>query len=130
MTDSPNLRPTVRRATFVLDYERYRQFFEVADYVEARHAFIDPDMFDINLTDLTAFKKVFELQDEEPVSVTISFTYAELFALETIVHAADVYSHRKTEPAIYGVTDEQLADLHKWLARSIRWFVTPIDDEA
>jgi hypothetical protein len=130
VTDSPDSRPTVRRAIFVLDYERYRQFFEVIDYVEMRHAFIDPDMFRIDLAELSAFKKVFELPDEEPASVTLSFTYAELFALENIVHAADAYSHRKTEPAIYGITDQQLTGLHDWLARSIRWFVTPIEDEA
>ena len=115
---------------FMLDYERYRQFFEVVDYVETRHAFIDPDMFRIDLAALTAFKRVFELPDEEPASVTLSFTHAELFALQNIVDAADVYSHRKAEPAIHGVTDRQLAGLHDWLARSIRWFVTPIDDEA
>ena len=115
---------------FVLDDEQYRQFFEVLDYVETRHVFIDPDMFRIDLTELTALKRVFELSDEEPACFTVSFTHAELFALETIVYAADAYSHRKTEPAIYGVTDEQLAGLHDWLARSIRWFVTPIQDGA
>lgn len=117
-------RPSVRRAVFGLDAERCRQFLATIEYVESWHWHIDPDMFRIDLDGLAAVKQRFPADtDGLPAAGSVSFSYEELFALETVVFAADVYSHRQGQPPVDGVSDRQFGELTAWLGEALRWFV-------
>jgi hypothetical protein len=124
-----DLGPTVRRAAFALDTGMCRRFLRVLDYVETRHWNIDPDMFQIDLGRVASLKPLFAPAPEGQAPALISFTYDELFALETALLAADTYSHRHNEPPVWGVTDDELAGLQTWLTRSMRWFITPVKED-
>jgi hypothetical protein len=126
--DSQPNKPIVRRAVFALDPDRRRQILEVLWYIEHRHHFIDPDMFDIDLDDVEILKRLFRDGDDEG-PLTISVTHDEVFALDTCVTAADVYAHRKGERALCNVSDEDFVDLGKWMAETERWFITPLKDQ-
>jgi hypothetical protein len=84
-------------------------------------------MFDIDLDVLTQLRPRFE-PVAPPQTVRVSFTYDDLFALETIVMAADVYSHRHGESPVPGVTDDDLAAMQSWITSARRWFITPLKE--
>ncbi len=121
MAEPSDQTPVVRRVALTIDATTARHLFEVLDYIEMRHWTIDPDMFRIDLAQVERLKAIFT-PGEEPAPVSASFSFEEFFELETIVIAADVYSHRKNEPAVYGVTDEELMALQQWCTETLRWF--------
>jgi hypothetical protein len=124
----PLSKPVVRRAAFVVHKERRRQFAEVLDYVETFHVIIDPDMFRIDLEQVTALKRRFEDDEEDTTeAVCLAFSYDELFALGLFVDATDAYCHRRTmQRGALNLTDQQLTELRDWVTRSERWFFTPL----
>lgn len=127
MTDSPLLKPVVRRAAFAIGEKHRRQFVHVLDYIETQHWHIDPDMYAIELEDVLALKKRFQDDEEDPPEVVcLSFTHDEIFSLSLVVDAAGTYSHRHNEPRVCGVTDQELKALDEWVARAERWFITPL----
>lgn len=129
MAETPLAKPVVRRAAFVINQARRRQFVEVLDYIETLHWHIDPDMYRIELTGVAALKLRFQ-DDEDDTSevVCMSFTHDELFTLSIVVAAADTYSHRSKQPRVHGVNDQQLKALDEWVARAERWFITPLKE--
>ncbi len=129
MTPSaPISKPVVRRAAFVVGKELRRQFVEVLDYVEAWHHHIDPDMYQIDLEQVTALMRRFrDDEDHTTEEVCLAFTYEELFALVIMVDAADTYCHRHSmDRKGLELTDQQLTGLRAWVTRSERWFITPL----
>ena len=133
MTSSaPISKPVVRRAAFVVDKERRRQFAEVLDYVETFEQVIDPDMFHIDLEQVKALKRLFvDDEDDDTESVCLAFNRHELFALGLFVDASDTYCHRRTmQRGALNLTDQQLIELRDWVDASERWFFTPLNVEA
>jgi len=117
--------PKVRRAVITLDAVRRQRLRRVLDYIEMRHPSIDPDMYDIELEKVAALKTLLTTDDEhEPI--TISWLHDDLFALSIIIDAAGTYSTRYGGGGIYGVSPTDLEDLHRWVATSERWFITPL----
>jgi hypothetical protein len=57
--------------------------------------------------------------DKECYGFTMQVSWEDLRFIETVVMAADTYSHRKTAGLrVEGITDQGFDDLMKWLARS------------
>lgn len=125
MSDLPPERPVVRRAVFALAPDRRRQVLEVLWYIEHRHHWIDPDMFDIDLDDLAALQQMFGA-DDDPAPATISLTFDDVVALETCVMAADAYTHRQGERGLCSLTDEEFADIDRWMSEARQCFVTQL----
>lgn len=126
----PISKPIVRRAAFLVSKELRRQFVEILDYVETFHQTIDPDMFRIDLEQVTALKRLFEDDEEDTTeAVCLAFTHDDIFALSIIVDATDTYCHRRTmQRGALNLTDQQLTDLRDWVTRSERWFITPLKE--
>lgn len=127
---APVAKPVVRRAAFVVDKERRRQFVEVLDYVETFHHHIDPDMYQIDLEKVAALKGLFHDDEDDTTEVVcLAFTHDEMFALGTFVQAADTYRHRRSmQRNALCLTDQQLTELDDWVTRSERWFFTPLKE--
>ena len=125
---APVSRPIVRRAAFVVSKGLRRQFADVLYYVETIHYHIDPDMYLIDLEKVAALKRLFQDdEDDTTEAVCLAFTHGEIFALGTIVDAADTYCHRSyMQRNALRLTDAQLTELQGWVARSERWFFTPL----
>lgn len=121
----PDDKPIVRRAVVRLAPEMHRWIAEVLDYVELRESWIDPDMFRIDLKTVERLRTVFGIRSDTPPP-QVSVTHDDIFALEIFTDAADAYSHRKGEAGLLDVTDDQLTELHQWLARTVRHFITPL----
>ena len=115
--------PVVRRAVFGLAPGRRRQLLEVFSYPDGRHHVIDPDMFDIDLADLEALKRIVGDDDGAEAVVSISLSYEQAQALETCVMAAGTYAHRQGERELCRLTDDEFADLDAWVATVRQWFV-------
>lgn len=125
MANPPESTPTVRRAVITLDAVRRQRLLRVLDYIELRHASIDPDMYDIDLDEVAALKTLFTTEQEHE-EIAISWMHKDLFALSIIIDAADTYSTRYGGGGIYGVSPIELEDLRRWVATSERWFITPL----
>ena len=127
---APISSPVVRRAAFVVNKERRRQFVEVLDYIKALHYHIDPDMYRIDLEMVAALERLFRDEEEEEDSaeaMCLAFTYHELLALGCFIDAADTYCHRSSmKRDDLRLTDQQLTALSDWVTRAERWFVTPV----
>jgi hypothetical protein len=117
----PNQPDVERRITLTIDAVKAGQLFEVFDYLDLQHYHIDPDMYRLDRERIEQLREIFTPGDP-PVPVTMSFTYRELFNLSIMIEAADTYSHRKNQPRVYGVTDEQLAALDQWCVVEMRAF--------
>jgi hypothetical protein len=78
-------------------------------------------MFRIDRAKVKELAALFTPSDP-PASVQMSFTYQELLQFENIVLAADASSHRRGEPSVSGVTDQELAALLEWCAERLQWF--------
>lgn len=126
MSDRHLERPVVRRAVFALTPDRRRQALEVLWYIEHRHHWIDPDMYDIDLDDVAALQRMFGADDEDGPA-TISMTFEDVVALETCVMAADTYTHRPGERTLCPLTDEEFADIDRWTSEARQCFVTRLD---
>jgi hypothetical protein len=120
-------RPIVRRAIVALTPDRRRQLLEVLDYIESRHYWIDPDMFDIDRRDVATLGRMLGAGDDAGPAV-ISVAFDDVVALETCVMAADTYAHRKGERALCSLTDEEFTDLDRWVSDVRQRFVTPLAD--
>lgn len=117
--------PRVRRAVITIDAVRRQRLLRVLDYIELRHPSIDPEMYDIDLSVVTALKALFTTDDQDE-QISIAFVYEDLFALRIIIYAAETYSTRYGGGGIYGVSPSELDDLRRWVASSERWFITPL----
>ena len=112
-------------AELVVSAERHQQLQDIVGYVKNLHSFIDPDMYRIstkNLEELECSVEGVEFESEgfkECLGFTIQVSWDDLMFLETVVEAADTYSHRRsTGQRVEGITDQGFDDLMKWLTRS------------
>lgn len=109
----------------VVSAERHQQLQDIVSYVKSLHHFIDPDMYDISMRKLEELEWCvegveYESQDfKECFGFTMQASWSDLMFLETVVMAADTYSHRKTTGwRVDGITDQGFDDLMKWLAKA------------
>lgn len=112
-------------AELVVSAERHQQLQDIVSYVKSLHHFIDPDMYNIAMTKLEELEwcvEGVEFESEgfkEYLGFTMRVSWADLMFMETVVMAADTYSHRTTTGwRVEGITDQGFDDLLKWLARS------------
>ena len=112
-------------AELVVSAERHQQLQDIVLYVKSLHGFIDPDMYRISmnkLEELEWYVEGVEFESEgfkECLGFTMKVSWDDLMFLETVVEAADTYSHRKTTGRrVEGITDQGFDDLMKWLVRS------------
>lgn len=114
-----------RLAELVVSAERHQHLQDIVSYVKGLHHFIDPDMYDISMKKLEELEwcvEGVEFESEgykECYGFTMKLSWEDLRFIETVVMAADTYSHRKTTGSrVEGITDQGFDDLLKWLARS------------
>ena len=112
-------------AELVVNAERHQQLQDIVAYVAGLHHVIDPDMYKISpkqLKELEWCVEGVEFESKgftECYGFTMKVSLSDLRFIETVVMAADTYSHRKsTGYRVEGVTDQGFDDLMKWLARS------------
>ena len=112
-------------AELVVSVERHQQLQDILGYVKNLHSFIDPDMYRIStekLEELEWSVEGVEFESEgfkECLGLTMQVSWDDLMFLETVVEAADTYSHRRsTGQRVEGITDQGFDDLMKWLTRS------------
>ena len=121
-----NQKPSVSQlAELVVSAERHQQLQDIVGYVKNLHSFIDPDMYRISIKKLEELQwsvEGIEFESEgfkECLGFTMQVSWNDLIFLETVVDAADTYSHRKsTGQRVEGITDQGFDDLTKWLTRS------------
>lgn len=113
------------RAELVVSAERHQQLYDIVSYVKGLHHYIDPDMYDIPLKQLEELEWCvegveFESEgDKEWYGFTMPVSWDDLRFIETVVMAADTYSHRKTTGyRVEHLTDQGFDDLLKWLAKA------------
>ena len=111
-------------AELVISAVRQQQLQDIVAYVKGIHHYIDPDMFDISMKQLEELEWCMEgveyESEEEKVCYGLSMmiSWDDLRFIETVVWAADEYSHRKsTGHRVEGLTDQGFEDVTKWLAR-------------
>lgn len=112
-------------AELVVSAERHQQLQDIVAYVKGLHHYIDPDMYDIPLKQLEELAWCvegveFESEgDKECYGFTMPVFWEDLRFIETVVMAADTYSHRKTTGyRVEHLTDQGFDDLMKWLAKA------------
>ena len=112
-------------AELVVSAERHQQLQDIVGYVKHLHSFIDPDMYRLSLEKLEELEwsvEGVEFESEgfnECRGFTMQVSWEDLMFLETVVEAADTYSHRSsTGQRVEGITDQGFADLKQWLVRS------------
>jgi hypothetical protein len=122
--DKTNSTPS-QLAELVVSAERHQQLQDIVSYVKGLHHFIDPDMYDISMKKLEELEWCVEGVEfesdgyKECYGFTMKVSWNDLIFIETVVMAADTYSHRKsTGSRVEGITDQGFDDLMKWLARS------------
>lgn len=121
-----NQKPSFSQlAELVVSAERHQQLQNIVGYVKQLHSFIDPDMYRISMKRLEELEwsvEGVEFESEgfkECLGFTMQVSWEDLIFLETVVAAADTYSHRKsTGQRVEGITDQGFDDLMKWLTRS------------
>ena len=121
-----NQKPSFSQlAELVVSAERHQQLQNIVGYVKQLHSFIDPDMYRISMKRLEELEwsvEGVEFESEgfkECLGFTMQVSWEDLIFLETVVEAADTYSHRKsTGQRVEGITDQGFDDLMKWLTRS------------
>lgn len=112
-------------AELVVSAERHQQLYDIVSYVKGLHHHIDPDMYDIPLKQLEELEWCvdgveFESEgDKEWYGFTMPVSWRDLCFIETVVMAADTYSHRKTTGyRVESLTDQGFDDLMKWLVKA------------
>jgi hypothetical protein len=125
MAESEQKSSLPESAELVVSAERHQQLQDIVSYVKGLHHFIDPDMYDIPLRQLEELEWCvegveYESKDfKECFGFTMPVTWTDLMFLETVVMAADTYSHRKTTGyRVENITDQGFDDLMKWLAKA------------
>jgi hypothetical protein len=121
-----NQKPSFSQlAELVVSAERHQQLQNIVEYVKNLHSFIDPDMYRISMKKLEELEwsvEGVEFESEgfkECLGFTMKVSWEELMFLETVVEAADTYSHRRTTgQRVECITDQGFDDLMKWLTRS------------
>ncbi len=121
-----NQKPSFSQlAELVVSAERHQQLQNIVGYVKQLHSFIDPDMYRISMKKLEELEwsvEGVEFESEgfkECLGFTMQVSWEDLMFLETVVEAADTYSHRKsTGQRVEGITDQGFTDLMKWLTGS------------
>lgn len=121
-----NQKPSIpRMAELVVSADRHQQLQDIVGYVKQLHSFIDPDMYSISMEKLEELEwsvEGVEFESEgfkECLGFTMEVTWEDLMFLETVVEAAETYSHRKsTGQRVESLTDQGFDDLRKWLVRS------------
>lgn len=113
------------RAELVVSAARHQQLHDIVSYVKGLHHHIDPDMYDIPLEQLEELEWCVdgvEFESErgkEWYGFTMPVSWEDLRFIETVVMAADTYSHRKTTGyRVESLTDQGFDDLMKWLAKA------------
>ncbi len=121
-----NKKPSFSQlAELVVSAERHQQLQDIVGYVKNLHSFIDPDMYRIPIKQLEELEwsvEGVEFESEgfkECLGFTMQVSWNDLRFLETVVEAADTYSHRRTTGhRVEGITDQGFDDLMKWLTWS------------
>ena len=108
----------------VVSADRHKQLQDIISYVKEIHYFIDPDMYRVSLKKLEEFEWCLEGDQFEPegdkecYGLKMPVSWEDLMFIETVVMAADTYSHRRhSHGRVEGITDLGFDDLMKWLAR-------------
>lgn len=108
----------------VISAERQQQLQDIVAYVKQIQHVIDPDMFDIpmkRLEELEWCMEDVEYESEgekECYGFSMMISWDDLRFIETVVWAADEYSHRRTTGArVEGMTDQGFGDVTKWLTQ-------------
>ena len=98
-----NQKPSFSQlAELVVSAERHQQLQNIVGYVKQLHSFIDPDMYRISMKRLEELEwsvEGVEFESEgfkECLGFTMQVSWEDLIFLETVVEAADTYSHRKS----------------------------------
>ena len=125
MTEGANNSNLPQPAELVVSAERHQRLHDIVLYVKALHHCIDPDIYRISLKKLEELEwcvEGVEFESEEcheHLGFTMKVSWEDLWFLETVVRAADTYSHRaSTGWRVEGITDQGFDDLLKWLAGS------------
>lgn len=119
MTEKARSSDLPTLAELVVSAERHRHLDNILSYVKAIHHGIDPDMYRISNEKLDHFAWCFESEAFEHTGFTMTVSWEDLLALETIVDAAYTYSMRRSQRTrVEGLTDLGFDDLLKWLARA------------
>ncbi len=125
MAESERKSNPPETAEWVVSAARHQQLHDIVSYVKALHHHIDPDMYDIPLTQLEELAwcvdgVAFESEGgKEWYGFTMPVSWRDLRFIETVVMAADTYSHRKTTGyRVESLTDQGFDDLIKWLAKA------------
>lgn len=125
MTEGKSNSSPTQSAELVVSAERHQRLHDIVLYVKALHHCIDPDMYRISLKKLEELEWCVEGVEYVPegchehLGFTMKVSWEDLWFLETVVSAADTYSHRaSTGWRVEGITDQGYDDLLKWLARS------------
>ncbi|MEO5954581.1 MAG: hypothetical protein ABIR36_02665 [Nitrospiraceae bacterium] len=115
-------------AELIVSAERHQQLQDIVGYVQHLHSFIDPDMYRLSLEKLEELEELewsvegVEFESEgfkECLGFTMQVSWEDLMFLETVVAAADTYSHRSsTGQRVESITDQGFDDLKQWLVRS------------
>jgi len=115
----------VQTGELIVNAERHQQLQDIVAYVTGLHHFIDPDMYNISLKQLKELEWCVEGVEFESkgftecYGFTMKVSWSDLMFIETVVMAADTYSHRKsTGYRVDSITDQGFDDLMKWLTRS------------
>jgi len=125
MTEDKKKHGPPQLAELVVSAERHQQLQDIVSYVKSLHSFIDSDMYRISIKKLEELEwsvEGVEFESEgfkECLGFTMKVSWDDLMFLETVVEAADTYSHRRsTGQRVEGITDQGFDDLTKWLGRS------------
>jgi hypothetical protein len=125
MAESEQKSSPLESAELVVSAERHEQLQDIVAYVKGLHHFIDPDMYDIPLKQLEQLEwcvEGVEFESEgykEYYGFRMPVSWEDLRFIETVVMAADTYSHRKTTGyRVDNLTDQGFDDLLKWLAKA------------
>lgn len=112
-------------AELVVSAEWHQQLQDIVGYVKHLQRFIDPDMYRLSMEKLEELEwsvEGVEFESEgfrECLGFTMKVSWEDLMFLETVVEAADTYSHRRsTGQRVEGITDQGFDALRKWLVRS------------
>ena len=112
-------------AELVVSAEHHQQLHDIVSYVKELHHFIDPDMYRIPLEQLEELEWCvdgveFESEGEkEWYGFTMPVSWKDVRFIETVVMAADTYSHRRTTGyRVESLTDQGFDGLMKWLAKA------------
>jgi hypothetical protein len=102
------------RGILRIDSIKRRRLRAILEYLKSIHHHIDPDMFEIDPGQLESMLD--PLGGDGLEETRLGVTYRDLLFLEIAIDAAGTYAERRDFPSLDDVDDDDLAELHAWLA--------------